>query len=211
MTDTSGAASTSTGAVPPGWYTDPRDAGQARYWDGADWTDHVAPIPAGAVLVSGGRPVEVEPAGPPGPRRVWRWALGLAAVVVLGAGGWLLWPDPEPPTPSTTLLTAGGIGQAGRIEAFSVEDGWRVEFRFGDGAPDGAFAECSLRGEVRRPDGSPSGLPGFGAGDDPVNTPGRGSGAQSYDRGGTFVITLAIPCAQSTDGAPMPWSVRIVN
>jgi uncharacterized RDD family membrane protein YckC len=28
---------------PSGWYDDPNDAGQLRYWDGVVWTDHVAP------------------------------------------------------------------------------------------------------------------------------------------------------------------------
>jgi uncharacterized protein YbjQ (UPF0145 family) len=27
----------------PGWYADPQDAGQVRWWDGAAWTEHVQP------------------------------------------------------------------------------------------------------------------------------------------------------------------------
>jgi len=27
-----------------GWYTDPRDAAQRRWWDGAQWTNHVRPV-----------------------------------------------------------------------------------------------------------------------------------------------------------------------
>ena len=27
----------------PGWYADPRDASRLRYWDGAVWTEHLAP------------------------------------------------------------------------------------------------------------------------------------------------------------------------
>ena len=30
-------------AAPAGWY--PVDGGQQRYWDGAQWTDHTAPLP----------------------------------------------------------------------------------------------------------------------------------------------------------------------
>lgn len=29
----------------PGWYSDPTVSGQQRYWDGTQWTDHVAPLP----------------------------------------------------------------------------------------------------------------------------------------------------------------------
>ncbi len=28
---------------PPGWYTDPEDPAQHRYWDGSQWTDHQSP------------------------------------------------------------------------------------------------------------------------------------------------------------------------
>ena len=36
-----------TDSVPPGWYPDPEMAGTQRYWDGARWSDHVAPDSAG--------------------------------------------------------------------------------------------------------------------------------------------------------------------
>jgi Protein of unknown function (DUF2510) len=34
--------------VPPGWYPDPERQGTQRYWDGATWTDQLAPLPAEA-------------------------------------------------------------------------------------------------------------------------------------------------------------------
>ncbi len=32
--------------APAAWYTDPEVAGQLRYWDGARWTEQVAPAMA---------------------------------------------------------------------------------------------------------------------------------------------------------------------
>ena len=34
-----------TNLPPAGWYTDPADAGQQRWWGGVSWTDHVQEIP----------------------------------------------------------------------------------------------------------------------------------------------------------------------
>ena len=31
--------------TPAGWYPDPNNAAQVRYWDGAAWTDHYSPVP----------------------------------------------------------------------------------------------------------------------------------------------------------------------
>jgi len=36
---------------PPGWYPDARSPGQHRYWDGAQWTERVAPLAASPVVV----------------------------------------------------------------------------------------------------------------------------------------------------------------
>lgn len=32
--------------IPAGWYDDPEDAAQLRYWDGRQWTDHRSPVPS---------------------------------------------------------------------------------------------------------------------------------------------------------------------
>ncbi len=35
--------------TPAGWYPDPEQAGQQRYWDGQQWTEHRAPLEGGGV------------------------------------------------------------------------------------------------------------------------------------------------------------------
>jgi hypothetical protein len=34
-----------TGTVPQGWYTDPLEPADVRWWTGSDWTHHVQPRP----------------------------------------------------------------------------------------------------------------------------------------------------------------------
>lgn len=59
--------------VPAGWYPNPQDPTQARYWDGAQWTSHVAPAavpeqaatPATAPQYSTPAPVAAPPFSPP--------------------------------------------------------------------------------------------------------------------------------------------------
>jgi hypothetical protein len=36
-------------STPAGWYPDPHDASQQRYWNGASWTAHQTPRPPGPV------------------------------------------------------------------------------------------------------------------------------------------------------------------
>ena len=41
-TPVASAATTSSAAAPAAWYPDPSKRFELRYWDGAEWTEHVA-------------------------------------------------------------------------------------------------------------------------------------------------------------------------
>ncbi len=53
-------------AAAAGWYPDPLDLGQVRYWDGRDWTEHVTPMAHPAVMARLGPPAGLT--GVPGAR-----------------------------------------------------------------------------------------------------------------------------------------------
>jgi len=108
--------------VPAGWYADPSAQHERRYWDGTDWTAHVADGGVTATDQPGGRPAPAaeHPAEPPlaadsspavpAPRQRRTWAVAAAAaVVVLGLiAGLLIWaPWKSPPLLRPAGLTAG--------------------------------------------------------------------------------------------------------
>ena len=63
--------------VPAGWYADPSESTAQRWWDGARWTEHVAPAvrpygePAQSASVPDGTPVDT----------VWIWLVVVAPVL----------------------------------------------------------------------------------------------------------------------------------
>ncbi|HWA64811.1 MAG TPA: DUF2510 domain-containing protein [Mycobacteriales bacterium] len=97
-----------TDAQPPaGWYPDPSDATQQRYWDGSTWTGHTAAsgataaVPTGPAVAAGaalptGMPSWQMPAGGTSfpaqqkkpwwkLKRVWIPALVVVALIIIGA------------------------------------------------------------------------------------------------------------------------------
>lgn len=74
---------------PAGWYADPTDAGQQRYWDGTAWTDHVAPAAGGGPTSSGGAGATTMAAATGAPD-TWTWQSVLATILccnILGVVG----------------------------------------------------------------------------------------------------------------------------
>jgi len=68
-----------TNATPPGWYPDPWNRSAQRFWDGGQWTDHVA-----LAAAPGARPRLPEGAPVYGP---WIWILALLPLL----GGIAVW------------------------------------------------------------------------------------------------------------------------
>jgi hypothetical protein len=102
-----------TATVPAGWYSDPAQRHQFRYWDGSEWTAHV----------STGGVTSVDPAGP-GPAQP-----GLAAAGTPGAG------TPVPPGAGAADGPQAG-GLAATIAGPAVASGTAVGVAAGTGPAD---------------------------------------------------------------------------
>lgn len=93
-----------TEPTPAGWYPDPGNSGQLRYWDGTAWTDNYSPV-AGAATPSA---ATVPPKKPIYKRT---WFIVLAVLFGCGVLGNMLSgtpstpPEPDPTTQSTPAPT----------------------------------------------------------------------------------------------------------
>ena len=89
-----------------GWYPDPRDDGQERFWNGTEWTEQVrtAETPPGA----GTHSVVV----PPTPRRsnTVLWGVLTLILAMIGGGGWWL-STATGPAPATSPSATGPAQQ----------------------------------------------------------------------------------------------------
>lgn len=108
-----------TATQAPGWYPDPAGGPAPRWWDGAQWTNHVAapPPPGRGGPYPGGPNGQPRPTGPPPKQnRIWLWVvLGVGALFVLGLGGCAI------------LLAAGGSAVDDAVEDFQQEQAAQQE------------------------------------------------------------------------------------
>lgn len=100
-----------TQQTPAGWYPDPENEEDLRYWDGSAWTDHrTNATPASNVSQS--ESVEQDPSGGstplipgnPNGKKPWYgrwWGITLIAVGVLAVVGGIFGEDPQPQSAST--------------------------------------------------------------------------------------------------------------
>ncbi|MHB1136470.1 MAG: Ltp family lipoprotein [Coriobacteriia bacterium] len=87
-----------TEPTPAGWYPDPENSGQQRYWDGNAWTENFAPGGAAAV-----------PATPAAKKPIYKraWFIVVAVLIGLGVIGNLIGGSPSETPESSPSATEG--------------------------------------------------------------------------------------------------------
>ena len=88
----------------PGWYDDPQAAGGKRWWDGAQWTDHVAAPTAPAARA------EAYP-----PARIALAAIAALSGVLLIVGSIGTWVSVQTTGPFHLAASRGGLDRDGAI------------------------------------------------------------------------------------------------
>ena len=137
-----------TMSTPAGWYEDPENPGQQRYWDGQQWTDQRQPaVPAPPVPPAMGAISVGNQAEPPRKHTTRNVILAVIGVFILLVGGCTI-----------ALVAAGGkavndaiddmeesdnapggpnnpmeiqLGEAFEVQGFNYADGWSVKNVFG--------------------------------------------------------------------------------
>lgn len=95
-----------TEPTPAGWYPDPENAGQQRYWDGNAWTDNFAPGTVAAPAAAGTKkPIYKRP-----------WFIVLAVLIGLGVIGNLIGGSPSE-TPKSSPSASESSSEPAEAEA----------------------------------------------------------------------------------------------
>jgi hypothetical protein len=105
------------GSPPAGWYADPEDATQLRYWDGAGWTEHRSPLPGAQ------GPSEREPGDAYGPGAAGAWAAGGSAQSPTAYGSSGAAGPPSAPVgggPAGVPYQAAPAGSAGPTQGLAI-------------------------------------------------------------------------------------------
>lgn len=117
--------------VPAGWYPDPRDPRQIRWWDGTGWTESTAPMPADAAAAGIAEPARRSPVLPVLAGVVAFLLLAVGAVaILLGQRGGSATPRagapssaPSPSAVSPTPESTGSPGGSPTPEPASTQGG----------------------------------------------------------------------------------------
>lgn len=107
----------SSSSTPSGWYPDPQNASQERYWDGSTWSDQTRPTNGGGFA----------PPPPPGPGGAYAPPMGGGGYVPSGYG----YAAAGPPPPNylaqailTTLLCCLPFGIVSIVKSTQVNSKW---------------------------------------------------------------------------------------
>jgi hypothetical protein len=91
----------------PGWYDDPNVPGSKRWWDGTQWTDHVA----GTIAPT----APPAPIGPYPPARIALAGVAGFCILLLIIGSIGTWVDVESTGPFHVGTTKGGLDRDGAV------------------------------------------------------------------------------------------------
>lgn len=108
---------------PAGWFPDPHDGSQLRYWDGRTWTEHRSPRHVSPSAAFGPR----APLPPPGPTGKWYFVITLASLGLLASVPFFHAASrldrPQLRRIGVWLVIAGGLGWAAIALAPTDENG----------------------------------------------------------------------------------------
>jgi hypothetical protein len=104
----------------PGWYEDPQAPGGKRWWDGTQWTEHVAvpdrgPAPVAAAQAAPAQAVPSQPEAPYPVERIGLIVIGGVAALLLIVGSVGTWVSVQTTGPFNIGASRGGLDRDGAI------------------------------------------------------------------------------------------------